>query len=68
MTATPTVLPPLTRMPRAIIEATIDALIAELDRRDGDPDLEDNGDSEHDVADVEHVTWANRRTAEMHNA
>ncbi len=43
-------LPPaaLGRLPRQIIEAAVDRLIAELDRRDGDPDLEPSeGDLDH---------------------
>ncbi len=45
-------LPPalLARWPRPMIEAAIDALLAELDARDGDPDLEpeeDRGDLDH---------------------
>ena len=32
---------------RRQVEAAIELLIGELDRRDGDPDLEDTGDMEH---------------------
>lgn len=45
--ATPEPCPPpalLARWPRPIIEAVIDALLAELDARDGDPDLEPEED------------------------
>lgn len=35
---------PLTRLPREIIEAIIEAALAELDARDGDPDLEPEED------------------------
>lgn len=35
---------PLARWPRPMIEAAIDALLAELDARDGDPDLEPEED------------------------
>lgn len=45
--ATPTPCPPpaiLARWPRPMIEAVIDALLAELDARDGDPNLEPDED------------------------
>ncbi len=51
--ATPKLCPPpvlLARWPRPMIEAAIDALLAELDVRDGDPDLEpeeDRGELDH---------------------
>ena len=51
--ATPKPCPPpakLARWPRPMIEAAIDALLAELDARDGDPDLEpeeDRGELNH---------------------
>lgn len=51
--ATPKPCPPpalLARWPRPMIEAAIDALLAELDARDGDPDMEpeeDRGELDH---------------------
>ncbi|MGF7173365.1 hypothetical protein [Azospirillum doebereinerae] len=51
--ATPKPCPPpalLARWPRPMIEAAIDALLAELDARDGNPDLEpeeDRGELDH---------------------
>ena len=51
--ATPKPCPPLAllaRWSRPMIEAAIDAMLAELDARDGDPDLEpeeDRGELDH---------------------
>lgn len=51
--ATPKPCPPpalLARWPRPMIEAAIDALLAELDAREADPDLEpeeDRGELDH---------------------
>lgn len=45
--ATPKPCPPtatLARRPRPLLEPAIDALLAELDARDGDPDLEPEED------------------------
>ncbi|MCW0206016.1 MAG: hypothetical protein OJK14_02895 [Achromobacter sp.] len=58
--ATPKPCPPpalLARWPRPMIEAAIDALLAELDARDGDPDLEpeeDRGEFDHLPDDPRH--------------
>ncbi|KAA0680282.1 hypothetical protein [Roseomonas genomospecies 6] len=53
-----TTLLPLAHLPRATLEAIVELALAEMDRRDGDPDREENGDAEWDVADVEHAAWA----------
>ncbi len=57
--ATPKPCPPpalLARWPRPMIEAAIDALLAELDARDGDPDLE----PEEDRHELDHLPEAPR--------
>lgn len=48
--ATPKLCPDLTQLPRHALADLIDAAIAELDARDGDPDLEpeeDRGELDH---------------------
>lgn len=58
--ATPKPCPPpalLARWPRPMIEAAIDTLLAELDARDGDPNLEpeeDQGELDHLPDDPRH--------------
>ena len=37
---------PFTCLPRKVLEAIIDAALAELDARDGDPDIEDEPETE----------------------
>ncbi len=45
--ATPELCPDLTQLPRHALADLIDAAIAELDARDGDPDLEPEEDRAH---------------------
>lgn len=50
----------LARMPRETIHAAIEALLEELDRRDGDPDREDGHDAEWDCQSFEHPALSAR--------
>ncbi len=43
---------PFARMPRDMVEAIAQAAVDELDRRDGDPDLEPDADAEPDPEDM----------------
>lgn len=55
--ATPKLCPDLTQLPRHALADLIDAAIAELDARDGDPDLEpeeDRGELDHLPDDPRH--------------
>jgi len=55
--ATPKLCPDLARLPRHALADLIDAAIAELDARDGDPDLEpeeDRGEFDHLPDDPRH--------------
>ena len=54
----------LATLPRAVLEALIEAAIAELDARDGDPDLEPEEDAEDFDADL-HLGAAGLREPEI---
>ncbi|MFM2044705.1 MAG: hypothetical protein RLY86_3281 [Pseudomonadota bacterium] len=43
----------LHRMPTPILHAAVEALIDELDRRAGDPDMEEGGDLEYDIPEMD---------------